>query len=112
MKVAYQAPSLFDRTYTEISETRTQCSELVECTSTCSTTVSMPHRQRKVQLALTFDVRVTIKRHLKRKLVFGLQSRLAIGIILGYVGLRHEVLPLMQVLSHSTRAYIWNADGL
>ena len=30
MKVAYRAPSMFDRTFTEISETRTQCSELVE----------------------------------------------------------------------------------
>ena len=41
-----------------------------------------------------------------------MQSRLAIGVMLGYVGLRHEVLPMMQVLSHRTRAYIWNEDGL
>ena len=33
------------------------------------------------------------------------------GIILGFSGYRHDVLPLMQVVSHKTRAFIWNEDG-
>ena len=59
-----------------------------------------------------FDVKVTIKEHLKKGLVFGLKARLPIGIILGFVGYRHEVMPIMQTLSNATRAYIINANGL
>ena len=42
-----------------------------------------------------FDIRVKIKEHLKKCLVFNLQARLPIGIILGFFGFRHEVVPLM-----------------
>ena len=59
-----------------------------------------------------FDIRVTIRDNLKKGLVFGLQARLPIGLILGFFGFRHEVLSLMQTLSHSSRAYILNAKGL
>ena len=59
-----------------------------------------------------WDIKVTIKSDLKKTLVFGFRSRLPIGVVLSFVGYRHEVLPVMQVLSHSTRAYICNADGL
>ena len=40
------------------------------------------------------------------------QARPPTGIMLSYVGFCHEVLPLMQIISHSTRAYIINAEGL
>ena len=60
----------------------------------------------------TFHVVVPIKESLKKCLVFRLHARLPIGIILGFVGFRHEVLCLMQAISHSTRAFVWNADGL
>ena len=32
--------------------------------------------------------------------------------MLSYVGYRHEVLPLLQIMSHKTRAYAINAEGL
>ena len=45
-------------------------------------------------------------------LVFGLEARLPIGLILGFYGYRHEVASLMQTLCHRTRCYIFNEDGL
>ena len=45
-------------------------------------------------------------------LIFGLQARPPIAHILGYLGYSHEVMPILQNLSHSTRAYIVNAEGL
>lgn len=45
-------------------------------------------------------------------MIFGIRARLPIGIILGFFGYRHEVMKLMQCLSHSTRAFIVNANGL
>ena len=58
------------------------------------------------------DVRVQIKQELKKNLIFGIQSRPAIGMILSFFGFSHEVFELMQTLSHSTRAFIFNADRL
>ena len=59
-----------------------------------------------------FDIKVAIKEELKKKLVLGLQARLPIGMILGFIGYRKDILSLMQELNHGTRAYIWNEDGL
>ena len=53
-----------------------------------------------------------IKEELKKGLIFGLEARLPIGIILGFFGYQHQVMRLMQCLSHGTRAYIVNANGL
>ena len=58
------------------------------------------------------DVKVQIKQELKRNLIFGIQSRPAIGMILSFFGFSHEVFELMQTLSHSTRAFIFNAERL
>jgi hypothetical protein len=58
------------------------------------------------------DVKVQIKQELKRNLIFGIQSRPAIGTILSFFGFSHEVFELMQTLSHSTRAFISNAGRL
>ena len=55
---------------------------------------------------------MSIKEELKKGLIFGLEARLPIGLILGFYGFRHQVMKLMQCLSHGTRAYIVNADGL
>ena len=33
-------------------------------------------------------------------------------MILSFLGYRKEVMPILQKLSHSTRAYIVNSDGL
>ena len=41
-----------------------------------------------------------------------MHARPTIGIIFGFVGHSHEAMPLMQTLSHGTRAYNVNADGL
>ena len=56
--------------------------------------------------------RVQIKEELKKGLILGLKARLPIGIISKFVGHRHKVMTLMQTLSHTTRAYITNAEGL
>ena len=53
-----------------------------------------------------------IKDELKSKLIFGLQARLPIGIILGFTGYHHQIMQEMQILSHAVRAYIMNAGAL
>ena len=58
------------------------------------------------------DIKIQIREELKKGLIFGLRARLAIGLVLGFVAHGDEVLRLMQTLSHSTRAYIINANGL
>lgn len=59
-----------------------------------------------------YDIIVPIKDNLKKKLIFRMKSRVAIGVIMSYFGFRHEALDLLQTLSHCTRAFIWNANGL
>ena len=59
-----------------------------------------------------FDIKVPIKESKKKTLILGFRARLPIGVFCGYLGSRHEVIPLLQILSHETRAFIWNADGL
>ena len=59
-----------------------------------------------------FDVIVSIRDELKRELILGLKARPAIALILGFSGYRHQVNPVMKTLSHTTRAYFINADGL
>ena len=63
-------------------------------------------------MAEPFDIKVQIKEDLKKCLVFGLGARLPIGLVLGFTGFSHEVTPIMQTLSHSTRAHLCNANGL
>ena len=59
-----------------------------------------------------FDIKIKIRSELIAKWVFGIKSRLPIAIILSFFGYREEVVPLLQILAHGTRAYIWNSDGL
>ena len=59
-----------------------------------------------------FDLKVPIKSELKKVLIFNLNSRLPIAEILGFLGYRQDVMPLMQSLCHATRAFICNADGM
>ena len=59
-----------------------------------------------------FDIKVPIKDELRKNLIFQIHARPPIGIILGFVGYSYDVIPLMQVLSHGTRAFIVNAKGL
>ena len=42
-----------------------------------------------------FDIKLQIKDELKKVLIFGLQARPPIGIILSYYGYRHQVMSLM-----------------
>ena len=59
-----------------------------------------------------FDIKVPIREQILKCLIFGLQARLPIATILSYMGYRHDVIWILQTLSHTTRAYIWNANGL
>ena len=59
-----------------------------------------------------FDIKVKIREELKSSLIFGLQARPPIAHILAYFGYSYEVMHLMQTLSHATRAFFVNADGL
>ena len=45
-------------------------------------------------------------------MIFNLEAKEPIDLILGYMGNLHEVIPLMQTISHNTRAYISNSNGL
>ena len=60
----------------------------------------------------SFDIREPIKDALKKDLILGLHARPTIGIVLGFVGYSNQVMPLLQGLSHGTRAFTVNADGL
>ena len=56
---------------------------------------------------------VPFKDSLKKRLPFGnLKSRHAIAVVLSYLGTTLEVYPLLQKISHTTRAYIFNEKGL
>ena len=59
-----------------------------------------------------FDIKTPIKDELRKGLILGLNTRLPIGIVLGFAGYRDQVFPLLQTLSHATRAFIINAEGL
>ena len=59
-----------------------------------------------------FDIKIPIKKKLKKGLIFGIRARPPIGILLSFLGFCDEVMPILQVLSHSTRAFIINANGL
>ena len=60
----------------------------------------------------SFDIKVSIQEKLKKGLIFGFKARLPIAVLLQFLGYRHEVMPLLQRISHGTRAYIINADSL
>ena len=56
---------------------------------------------------------ITLREKDLHDLPFGaLKSRLAVATMLSYFGDKDEVHGLMRVMSHKTRAYIKNADGL
>ena len=56
---------------------------------------------------------LSIKQDKLKSLPFkGLQSRLVTATVLQYTGYKEDVLPMMQKLSESSRAFIYNASGL
>ena len=60
-----------------------------------------------------WDIRVTIDSYYVKSIPFiGLAARLPSAIILSYVSYRHQVIHILQRVSHQTRAYIYNANGL
>ena len=72
--------------------------------------MDLKHKLDETSMALNQTKK--IKDELQKNLVLGIQARPPIGIILGFVGYSYQVIPLMQVLSHGTRAFIANAKGL
>ena len=59
-----------------------------------------------------WHIKVAIKENKKHALVFGLNSRVSIALVLAFFGYRATVIPLMQTINHGTRGFIWNSDGL
>ena len=77
---------------------------------------SVPFKEIENQLTQHFvaqnlEIKVEIVEQLKTCLPF-LKARFPNAVILSYLGFRHEVIPIMQIISHTTRAYIINADCL
>ena len=63
--------------------------------------------------AIKFEVDVPIKENYSKLIPFlGLQARGPVANIFSYFGHKDQVSDLMQVLSHSTRAYFVNSEGL
>ena len=59
------------------------------------------------------DIRVEIKADQLSSLPFkDLQSRVCTATILQYTGYQQQIILLLQKLSHKSRAYIFNANGL
>ena len=58
------------------------------------------------------ETKVPIQVNLKKKLIFGMNARLPIALVVGLSGYCDEILPVMQNLSHSSRAFTINANGL
>ena len=75
-------------------------------------TVRIRKKLQETKESVSFDVIIPIREELKKVLIFGFKSRLVIAKLLSFIGWRQQVLPLMQTISHGTRAYIVNAEGL
>ena len=63
-------------------------------------------------MAFALLIKVPIKSELKTSIPFPIPSWLPIALILAFIGFRHETIPLMQSISHGTRAYILNENFL
>ena len=59
-----------------------------------------------------FEHKVDIKNELRKVLIFGFESKLSIANVLMFFGYDVQVMSMMQKLSHSTRAFIYNANYL
>ena len=69
-------------------------------------------KQREILRKRGFDIIVEIRTNfMKCQPIEGLQSRLPVVTIFAYMGFKHEVMPILQQMSHKTRAYAFNADG-
>ena len=53
-----------------------------------------------------------IQENLKKGLIFGFKARPPVGVMLSFLGYHHYVIHLLQMISHGTRAFIVNAEGL
>ena len=60
-------------------------------------------------MQISFDIKVAIREELRKGLIFGLKARLPIAMILAFVGDKYGVIPMLQTISHGTRAFIVNA---
>ena len=69
-------------------------------------------KQREILRKKGFDIIVEIRTDFKKCQPFeGLQSRLPVVTVFAYMGFNYEVMPILQQLSHKTRAYAFNANG-
>ena len=62
---------------------------------------------------LGWEITVEIKSQYKKGTpIRGLQSRHAIACVFSFVDYQHETCPILQRLSHHTRAFCYYTDGL
>ena len=59
-----------------------------------------------------FDVMLSIREDLLKALILGIEARLPAANILSFAGFSHQVTPIMQQLSHGTRAFLHNSNNL
>ena len=60
-----------------------------------------------------WDTKVPIEETYLKEVPFdAIDSRGAIATVWTFLGYKHEVIEILQRLSHRTRAYVYNADGL
>ena len=69
--------------------------------------------QNTTSLSYKFDIKAPIKTDYLKEMPFkGIDGRLSMAIFWSYAGYKEDVLDKLQVLSHRSRAYIYNANGL
>ena len=67
----------------------------------------------KTDEKLGWEITVEIKQQYKKGTpIRGLQSRHAIACVFSFVDYQHETCPILQKLSHHTRAFCYYTDGL
>ena len=69
----------------------------------------MEHRTKRTK---DKDIIVPVKEELYVWKIFGFKAFEPTARMLGYIGYRHQVIPILQILCHGARTFIVSTDGL